>query len=440
MGNDATFDQTWSSAGDGDAKPGPPRPGLVALFSGRRPMLEAFALEKRPLVLGRDPGADVTVADRCMSRHHVEVSFADDQFVVRDLDSHNGTFVDGTPARGPLAPQARFLRAGDTVFLLSRDIRRFMDATVELRGEVVIGPTLAERWREIAHAAQTGADTLHLHGETGSGKELAARLFHDRGQSSRGPFVAVNCASLPPQLAERLLFGARRGAYSGADADVEGLIQAAHGGTLFLDEVAELPPELQAKLLRVLQSKEVLPLGGTRPVRVEVRVCSAALSDLRADVASGRFREDLYFRIGRPAVELPALRERPEDIAWLASEALRRVHPDLMLHATLVEAAVLRAWPGNVRELVREIAEAGRKAWAQRQKIVKASHLFAEAGMALRTGAVPERGALDAGQVEQALRREHGNVTAAARTLGLHRNQLRRWLATHAVDPEKFRV
>src|SRR5262249_24295980 len=156
---------------------------------------------------------------------------------------------------------------------------------------------------------------LPIFGETGSGKEGAARQFHAASSRRAGPFIAVNCATIPPLLAERLLFGARKGAFSGADANVEGYIQAADKGTLFLDEISELQPGVQAKLLRVLQSREVFPLGASRGTQVDVAICSATHRDLRAEVAAGRFRDDLFCRICRPMVELPPLRARPKDIA-----------------------------------------------------------------------------------------------------------------------------
>src|SRR5262249_55632284 len=158
-----------------------------------------------------------------------------------------------------------------TLFLLCADLRPFVRARVEVLHDLVVGPRLRRVWDEIA--AQRA--NLHLTGETGAGKELAARHFHRSGPTPDGPFVAVNCATIPAAIAERLLFGARRGAYSGADSDSEGYLQAADGGTLFLDEVAELEAPVQAKLLRVLETREVLPLGATRPKKLDLRVCSA---------------------------------------------------------------------------------------------------------------------------------------------------------------------
>jgi transcriptional regulator with PAS, ATPase and Fis domain len=280
-------------------------------------------------------------------------------------------------------------------------------------------------------------------GETGAGKELAAREFHARGAHPDGPFVAVNCATIPQGLAERLLFGAKKGVYSGADADSEGYLQAAHGGTIFLDEIAELDLQVQAKLLRVLETREVLPLGASKPKTIDVRVVSATHGDLRKRVSDGKFREDLYFRIGKPVVALPSLRERGEDIPWLVAEALRA--SGRSAHVSLIEAALLRAWPGNVRELLAEIAAAARASEDANAESVEAIHLDEDAGKAFgedddedAPDDAPRAAGPDRAAIERALRKERGNVSRAAAELGVHRTQLRRWITALALDPKSF--
>jgi DNA-binding NtrC family response regulator len=260
--------------------------------------------------------------------------------------------------------------------------------------------------------------------------------------------VAVNCAAIPALLAERLLFGARKGAYSGADADSAGHLQAADGGTLFLDEIAELSLEVQAKLLRALETGEVQPLGAARPQRVELRLVSATHGDLRAAAAGGRFRDDLYFRIGRPAVALPPLRERAEEIPWLLQAALARAGGELPLHVSLVEAALLRPWPGNARELAGELAAAARRAAAAGAKAVQAGHLAATAGQPLDgageavPASAPREGLSVMEQSERdliarTLAEQAGNVQATARALGLSRATLYRKIAQYRLDRDK---
>jgi transcriptional regulator with GAF, ATPase, and Fis domain len=309
----------------------------------------------------------------------------------------------------------------------------------------VLGGLLRRVWGEIVLASRSG-DTLCIEGESGSGKELAARAFHEarHGSSSTAPFVAVNCAAIPEGLAERLLFGAKKGAYSGAVADVEGYVQAAHQGTLFLDEIAELDPLVQAKLLRVLESREVMPLGASRSRKVELGVCVASHKSLRDEVQAGRFREDLYFRLGRPEVKLPPLRERIDEIPWLITRELRGLDERLTASVGFVEASALRAWPGNVRELLQEIRRAAHRALAERVLVLEPAHLSAEAGTPLGSplpSPAPPRSPSQAPpapaaapsdeEIARVLAENGGNVRGTARALGMHRNQLRRWLEKH---------
>jgi transcriptional regulator with GAF, ATPase, and Fis domain len=308
--------------------------------------------------------------------------------------------------------------------------------------ELLVGPTLRATYDAIALAARCGPN-VHLVGESGSGKELAARAFHDARSSTPKRFVAVNCAAIPEGVAERLLFGAVRGAYSGADATVDGYIQAADGGTLFLDEVAELELAVQAKLLRVLETHEVLALGASRPERVDFGLCTATHRELRAAVAAGEFREDLFFRIGRPDVRVPPLRERREEMPWHIARALARIDADLTADASFVETCMLRRWPGNVREILNEVRLAAQNALAKQRRTVSAELLAPTAGMAIVATPEPEPERAtspqpDRAAVEAALRENAGNVTAAARTLGMHRNQLRRWLTKEGLDPTAF--
>ncbi len=193
-------------------------------------------------------------------------------------------------------------------------------------------------------------------GETGTGKELVARALHEGGPRREAPFVAVNCSAIAAGLLESELFGHARGAFTGADRERQGLFGAAHGGTLFLDEIGELPAELQPKLLRVLQEGEVLRVGDSKPRQVDVRVLAATARDLRQEVAAGRFREDLYFRLAVVDVHIPPLRERKKDIAllaehFLAAAARREGRPLPRLAADAVAALENYGWPGNVREL-----------------------------------------------------------------------------------------
>jgi transcriptional regulator of acetoin/glycerol metabolism len=422
-----TTDHPWSRGQRVDPRAGRPMPGLLLVFTAGRAALVPIPLGARPIVVGRGPVGPIDLDDGALSRRHAEVALEGGAWSVRDLGSRNGTAVDARPLAGPLTdPAARLLRCGDTLFLLSRDLRPFVLARVEVEAGAVVGPQLKRVWDEIASIAARGP-TLHIKGETGSGKELAARRFHQAGPRRGGRFVAVNCAAIPAAVAERLLFGARKGAYSGADADSDGHVQAADGGTLFLDEIAELEPAVQAKLLRVLESREVTPLGGARPHKVELQVCSASHGGLQDLVAGGRFREDLYFRVGRPEVRLPPLRERAEEIPWLIQTTLGT---EARAHVSLVERALAEPWPGNVRELQLELREAARRAAADRSAEVEARHLELVASPEVEPAATRE-------SLAAALAAHDGNISAAARALGVHRTQLRRWLERQGLAGKK---
>jgi transcriptional regulator of acetoin/glycerol metabolism len=424
--------------GVASAKGGAPVPGVLLVFSRGVPLMHAEALVSGRLDIGRASFGGKAQGDDRMSARHARVTRDGEEWTVTDVGSRNGTHVNGARiAELASWDDPGVLRLGQSFFLRKDDVRPFMREApasgplVEQSGDVVFGPALRAAFIEVERAARHG-DVLLVSGESGVGKELAARAFHDASSRHAGPFVGVNCAAIPEGLAERLLFGAKRGAYSGAASDADGYLQAADGGTLFLDEVADLDAQVQAKLLRAIEAKEVLALGASRPKTVDLHICSAA-HDLRADVASGRFRADLYFRIGRPEVTLPPLRERLEELPWLVAAELARASPELTARSSFIETCLLRPWPGNVRELSSEVRRISALALANGEKTVGASSLGAGAGIAFekeqgdKTDAV--RALPDGLAIESALRENAGNVSRAARSLGLHRNQLRRWLA-----------
>ncbi len=194
-----------------------------------------------------------------------------------------------------------------------------------------------------------------INGPTGTGKEVLSRFIHMRSPRAAAPFIAINCAAMPETMLEAMLFGHQKGAFTGANAAAEGFFRAAHGGTLLLDEIAEMPLSLQAKLLRVLQEGEVVPLGATKPVKVDVRIIACANRDLPSEVEEGRFRADLFYRLNVFPLELCALCERPADIAPLAFAMMLRHIPQSQPVPWLSDAALAlletHAWPGNVREL-----------------------------------------------------------------------------------------
>jgi DNA-binding NtrC family response regulator len=435
-------------------------PGLVRVFGGGAAMALPLPITAAGLELGRASPALGETQDPRMSRRHARFHFDGRAFWVEDLGSQNGTFIDGEalPAGAPREVK-RVARLGDSLFVPFNDLGPLIATGVAVHAGFVRGPGLQRVLTEVARAAELGL-SLHIQGESGTGKEGVAKAFHENGPRAAGPFVPVNCAAIPQNIAERLLFGAKRGAYSGADADAPGYVQAAEGGTLFLDEVGELDLEVQAKLLRVLETREVMALGAAKPKKIDFAFCSASHRDLRAQVAAGRLREDLYFRLGRPATALMPLRQRPEEIAFLLALEIARVAPTLSLHFSLVEACLLRPWPGNVRELLVEARSSSQSALVHGAKRVESRHLDPKAGSAFSASqaappsasSLPEPseeesghrpiGArarpLDGGErvrIEAALREHGGNVAATARALGMHRTHLRRLIERHGLGP-----
>jgi two-component system response regulator PilR (NtrC family) len=232
-----------------------------------------------------------------------------------------------------------------------------LDGDTSVFGPRLLGTSRAmQDLREMIGRVSRSQAPVHIYGESGTGKELVAKLIHESGPRKVGPFVPVNCGAIPSELMESELFGHKRGAFTGAVSDKKGLIQSAEGGTLFLDEIADLPLHMQVKLLRVIQEKAVRPVGEQLEVGVDVRILSATHKSLSQQVAEGKFREDLFYRINVIELRVPALRERPEDVPELADSILRRLGrrmkaPAPMLSKTALAALETYGFPGNVREL-----------------------------------------------------------------------------------------
>jgi len=233
---------------------------------------------------------------------------------------------------------------------LLEQITRYAAVPPRLEGVIAEDPRTRELLLLASRVARTEATVL-LTGESGVGKEVFARAIHDQSPRSRGPFVAINCAAIPDTLLEATLFGHEKGAYTGAQTAQTGKFEQANGGTLLLDEISEMPLALQVKLLRVLQEREVDRVGGKKPVPVDIRIVATSNRDMRAEVAAGRFREDLYYRINVFPLHIPPLRERAGDLLPLAERFLATQHSHLVLTAAAKAKIAAYSWPGNVREL-----------------------------------------------------------------------------------------
>jgi len=299
-----------------------------------------------------------------------------------------------------------------------------------------------QRVLELVRKVQRCEATVLIQGETGSGKEVLARLIHEGGARRGGPFVPINCAAFPETLLESELFGYVKGAFTGADRCARGLIAASDRGTLLLDEIGETTLAFQVKLLRVLQESVVRPLGSEREVRVNARIIAATNRDLRADVEAGRFRRDLFYRLSVFPIDVPPLRERPEDVVPLAEAFLARSGPSAQARVAPDAAPLLEAyaWPGNVRELENEIARAlahapGHTELTARMLSPWIQHREAPRGWS-RSGQTL-RALMDEHERSVLLRalNEAGGVrVAAARTLGITRECLYKKLRRHGLQ------
>ncbi len=333
------------------------------------PLLSASALRASPTLAWRDEqgthtftvrgratagsaqGVDLLVADRTVSRLHAELHVRAGGVWVRDLGSKNGTFIDGVLVEaGRVMPGGR-VRLGSCELHVQPEPEA---EPVELWPHRGFGPlvgvstAMRELFARMATVSRSDV-TILIQGETGSGKELVSRALHDGSARADGPFVVIDCAALAPSLLESELFGHAKGAFTGADRERKGAIEAANGGTLVLDEVGELPLAMQPRLLRVLEAHTVRRLGETDYRHVDVRVISSTHRDLARMVNAGTFREDLWFRLSVLPLVVPPLRERREDIPHLIAHFLGQ--PQCPLSPAELQRLVERAWMGNVREL-----------------------------------------------------------------------------------------
>jgi transcriptional regulator with PAS, ATPase and Fis domain len=293
------------------------------------------------------------------------------------------------------------------------------------QGLISRSPAMQAVFQIIENAAETTATVL-VRGESGSGKELVAKAIHDLSSRRAAPFLAINCAALSSSLLESELFGHVRGAFTGAIKDHQGLFQRAQGGTLFLDEVAELPLDLQAKLLRVIQERNYIPVGGDRSVNVDVRIVAATHRSLREEVKSGRFREDLMYRLRVVPIFLPPLRERREDINLLLWHFINLHNADNFRYIDKIEPQAMRTlldygWPGNIRELHNVVEYAFAVGRGSSLRCSELPPEFREANGTKSVMIQPLSGDQEVSAIEQALVTTQGKVTPAAKLVGMSR-------------------
>ena len=392
--------------------------------------------------VGSHPSNDLRIEDETVSRFHCELAIVNDAVRVRDLGSRNGTLL------GDAALVEALLVSGNTLTLGGTRLRIDIDpGKVTLKGfersqfGEIVGESaiMAEVFSQLDKIAPSDATVL-IYGETGTGKEGTAQAIHDASAHAKGPFVVVDCGAITPNLLEADLFGHEAGAFTGAVSRRIGAFEQASGGTLFLDEIGELPLELQPKLLRALESREIRRVGSNALVRCDLRFIAATNRDLRAEVNRGSFRADLYYRLAVVRLALPPLRERREDIPVLVRTLLARLDASPAITAQLTAPAYLEVlaaaeWPGNVRELRNHLAQCAvfgecippnALAPARPSDDIDASQSYELA----------RRQAIDAFErtyLMRLLERAQGNVAAAARSAGVNRGYLYRMLGRHGL-------
>lgn len=382
----------------------------------------------------------IVVPDRHISTCHVQLHrLVKSEWMVEDAGSKNGTALNGARCDRADLRDGDVLEVGCSQFLyrVSRCRQEGHEAGPHLPPLDVLAtmsPSLAARFAAIGQVAPSRLSILLL-GRTGVGKEVVARAVHELSRR-RGAFVAVNCGSIPPNLVESTMFGHRRGAFSGASETRPGMVRSAEAGTLFLDEIGELSLAAQASLLRVLQEHEVVPIGESRPVPVDVRYVAATNRDLRADIEAGHFREDLFARLAGLVVDIPPLHERKEDLGLLIARLLRRVAPDperIRMTPRAARALLRHDWPRNVRELETCLSSAVILAAG---KDIDLAHLPREiwepAPLRAPARAEAAPAALEE-SVATLLEAHQGNISAVARALSTSRSQVRRLLKRHGV-------
>ncbi|HUB07067.1 MAG TPA: sigma 54-interacting transcriptional regulator [Myxococcales bacterium] len=383
--------------------------------------------------------------DKLASAQHCRVTRQGDLLFAADLGSTNGLYARGLRFQEVTLPLGERIRAGSHDLWVSASLPEAEREAAAFEGIVTQDPGMLRMFERLLAIAAASGNVL-IHGETGTGKDLVARALHRRSPRAAGPYVPINCAGLTPELLASTLFGSEKGAFTGADADRTGLVAAAHGGTLFLDEIGDMPPDLQVKLLRTVESGEILPVGASKPLHVDVRFVAGSHRDLAALARTGRFREDLLYRLNTLPLEVPPLRQRLGDVPLLWDHFAREFTTSEMcpvLTPAVVERLKAHRWPGNVREL--------RGMVTRTLCLMKGEHLRVD-DLAFDTTAEPpppltdsilQRGlSLDELKllaIRAALQRNRGNRSKAAAELGIERTTLQRQIAEHGLEREGLR-
>ena len=391
----------------------------------------ALRLDKDELTVGTSPAAELRLTDPTVSRSHLMVRVTPDGLLLTDLGSTNGTFV------GDRRVYACALEPGDVIGIGATRLRlEALRTTVKLAlsashafGRLIGSSVAARRLFATLEAVAEEDVTVLLTGETGVGKDSCAESLHAESRRAGKPFVVVDCGAMPRALIESELFGHVKGAFTGAHAERIGAFEAANGGTLYLDHVSDLPRELQAKLLRAIERREIRRVGSAQPRRLDVRIIAATTRDLRVEVNRGTFREDLFYRLNVFAIRVPPLRERKADIPLLAEHFRREAtgDPEGALPDELLQQLIDHNWPGNVRELRNRVEAMVLRRPCELPELDPSRASFRDA----KRRAVEE---FERNFVGELLARAQGNVSEAARLAEMDRPYLIKLLRKHGIQ------
>ncbi len=414
--------------------------------------------DKERIRIGAHSSNDLVLTeDRTASRHHFEIQYTERGYLLIDLNSTNGTFLDGRRVERAYLSSGSQMRAGSSTLTFSpidEELTVEPDRDGSLGGMVGQSVKMRQIFGLIKKIAPMDVSVV-IQGETGTGKELVARAIHENSNRKKGPMVVLDCGAIPPNLIESELFGHEKGAFTGAVASRPGAFERANGGTIFLDELGELRLDLQPKLLRVLENREVRRVGGNEVQEVDVRVIAATNRDLVKEIQAGNFREDLYFRLSVINIQLPPLRQRRDDIPHILRNALadpeiQAKHGRKRFAASALAILQAYPWPGNIRELMNVLSHV--LTFSDSEEI-EAHHLPARVQGQQKEQPLPFNEHLsfkDAKEqllenfereyIGQVLKRCDGNISRAARESGLHRKSIERLVKKYSLDPRSMKA
>ena len=400
----------------------------------------------------------IRIPDRWLSAMHAEIRRTDHGYVFHDRGYKNGSKINGAPVGSATLEDGDIIELGQTFFMY-RESGAFLDtepkdfaisADQTIPGLGTLHAMLNAQFSDLGRISASDLPVAIL-GETGTGKDLAARAVHEMSRR-RGNFVAINCGAIPKDLAASEFFGYAKGAFSGANHEKLGLITSADGGTLFLDEIGDLPLEQQAVLLRVLQDRAVQPIGAITPRKVDFRLVVATHRDISSSLATGQFREDLWARVSGFVLQLPALRDRREDLGLIVGGVLLRErgpnYSKITIRSDAAYALLRYAWPRNIRELEQcirsalalcqgeTITLADLPEWIRSPLPPTTAH-----GRDIETNEDPGEVLSERRQahLQKMLERNSGNISEVARLMGKARSQIQRWIKRYNIDVERYR-